>query len=131
MSEAGDPANNTVMIVDDSKIMVKMVSTTIKEMGYNVISANDGQEALNALNQQKVKLVITDLNMPIMDGLTLVKEVRASVVNKDTPIIMVTTESDKEKIKMARDFGASGYIIKPWLPDKLKMVVENVCNKKL
>jgi len=120
-----------VVVVDDSKTIRGMVSFILRDMGFEVIAAADGQEALETLMTNKVTLIITDWNMPVMDGPTLVGEVRNKTVNKVTPILMVTTENDQAKITQARELGATGWIVKPFTPDKLKKVVEKICGAAL
>lgn len=121
-------SSNLVITVDDSKTMRDMVSFTVKELGFDVIAAGDGKEALMILQTQKVALIISDLNMPHMDGLSLLQQIRhGSSVNKKTPVLMVTTEGDKEKVLKAKELGATGWIIKPFSPEKLKAVVQKVC----
>ena len=115
-----------VMTVDDSRTMREMVSFTLKGAGYDVVEANDGQMALNALTANKVDLVIADLNMPIMDGLALIKELRKLPAYRGIPIVLLTTESDDEKKKEAKLAGATGWITKPFKQDQLLAVVKKV-----
>lgn len=116
-----------VLTVDDSRTMREMVAFTLKSAGYDVVEAGDGQQALTALTSNKVDLVITDLNMPVMDGLTLIRRVRAIPANRTLPILMLTTESDDKKKAEGRAAGATGWIVKPFNPDKLVSVVQKVC----
>lgn len=116
-----------VLTVDDSRTMREMVAFTLKSAGYDVVEAADGQQALTALAGHKVDLVITDLNMPVMDGLTLIRKVRAIPANRTLPILMLTTESDDKKKAEGRAAGATGWIVKPFNPDKLVSVVQKVC----
>lgn len=116
----------TVMTVDDSRTMRDMVSFTLKEAGYSVLEAEDGQEALSVLTTQKADVIITDLNMPKMDGITLIKELRAKPNFSATPILMLTTESDESKKMAGREAGATGWIVKPFNPEKLLSVVKKV-----
>jgi two-component system chemotaxis response regulator CheY len=116
----------TVMTVDDSRTMRDMVSYTLKEAGYNVLEAEDGQQALSVLNGQRADVVITDLNMPNMDGISLIKELRAKPDYKATPILMLTTEADDTKKGAGREAGATGWIVKPFNPEKLLAVVKKV-----
>lgn len=116
----------TVMTVDDSKTMRDMVSYTLKEAGYQVIEAEDGQKALDTLGAQRADVVITDLNMPVMDGLTLIKELRSRPEYRATPILMLTTEADDSKKNAGREAGATGWIVKPFNPEKLISVVKRV-----
>ncbi|MBP2300149.1 two-component system chemotaxis response regulator CheY [Azospirillum picis] len=116
-----------VMTVDDSRTMRDMVSFTLRGAGYEVIEAADGQQAMSAIATAKVDLVITDLNMPVMDGLTLIRKLRAIPAHRTLPILMLTTEADESKKAEGRSAGATGWIVKPFNPDKLVSVVQKVC----
>lgn len=116
----------TIMTVDDSTSVRQMVAFTLSQAGYTVIEASDGQDAANKLASNKVNMVITDLNMPNMDGIELIKHIRASVHNKFVPIIMLTTESQDDKKMAGKAAGATGWIIKPFKPDQLLSVVKKV-----
>lgn len=116
-----------VLTVDDSRTMREMVTFTLKSAGYDVVEAADGQQALSMLGTNKVDLIITDLNMPVMDGLTLIRKVRAIPTHRTLPILMLTTESDEKKKSEGRSAGATGWIVKPFNPDKLVSVVQKVC----
>lgn len=117
----------TILAVDDSKTMRDMVSFTLKGAGYDVVEADDGQNALTKAGTQKFDLVITDINMPNMDGITLVKELRGKPDFRATPILILTTEADDAKKQEGRAAGATGWIVKPFEPDKLLQVVQKVC----
>ena len=123
----GTGMKKKVMTVDDSRTMREMVTFTLKGAGYDVVEANDGQHALNVLGTNKVDLVIADLNMPIMDGLTLIRKLRAMSQYRTTPILMLTTEADDKKKAEGRAAGATGWIVKPFDPGKLISVVQKVC----
>jgi len=116
-----------IVAVDDSQTMRDMVSFTLKKAGYDVEKAVDGQQALNALKGKAVDLVITDINMPNMDGISLVKALRADPAHKSTPILILTTESDTARKDEGRAAGATGWIVKPFNPEKLLQVVGKVC----
>lgn len=116
-----------IITVDDSKTMREMVSFTLKSAGYDLVEAEDGQAALNLLKSQKVDLVITDLNMPNMDGLALIRSLRDLPEYKFTPILMLTTEGDATKKEEGKSAGASGWIVKPFNPEKLVQVVQRLC----
>ncbi|WP_120498004.1 response regulator [Kiloniella sp. EL199] len=116
-----------VLAVDDSKTMRDMVSFTLKGAGHNVLEAADGCEALQVLGGDRVDLVITDVNMPNMDGLTLCREIRANPTHRLTPILVLTTEADGDKKNEGRGAGATGWIVKPFNPEKLLQVVNKVC----
>ncbi|MCB9991075.1 MAG: response regulator [Rhodospirillales bacterium] len=115
-----------ILCVDDSRTLRNIVAMNIKNLGHKVVTAEDGVEAMKILTKYKVKLVITDLNMPNMDGLTLVGEIRQNSINTATPIVMLTTESDSEKVMKAKTLGANGWIVKPFSPEKFKQVVTKV-----
>lgn len=114
----------TVLVVDDSASIRQLVSFTLKDAGYKVVAAMHGKEAMSLANAQKVDLVVTDLNMPEMDGLELIRSLRALPAYKFTPIIMLTTESQEAKKQEGRAAGASGWIVKPFMPDQLVAVVK-------
>lgn len=114
-----------IMTVDDSASVRQMVSFTLKNAGYEVVEAVDGQDALSKLNGD-VNMIITDLNMPNMDGITLIRNVRGQGAYKFIPIIMLTTESQAEKKQEGKSAGATGWIVKPFKPDQLLAVVKKV-----
>ncbi len=115
-----------IMTVDDSASVRQMVSFTLKKEGFEVIQAVDGKDALNKINSSSVSLVITDLNMPNMDGIGLIKKIRAMPKFKFTPIIMLTTESQAGKKDEGKKAGATGWIVKPFKPAQLIKVVKKV-----
>ncbi|MFC1684327.1 response regulator [Pseudomonadota bacterium] len=115
-----------IMAVDDSASMLQMVAFTLKGAGYEVVEASDGVQALNLAKQKAVNLVITDVNMPNMDGISLIKELRALPTYKFTPLLMLTTESSPEKKQEGKAAGATGWIVKPFNPDQLLATVKKV-----
>ena len=115
------------LTVDDSKTMRDMISFTLKNVGFEVLEAEDGKHAVTVIGDNKVDVIITDLNMPNMNGLELIKALRANPVHKFTPILMVTTESDESKKSEGKNAGATGWIVKPFNPEKLIQVVNKVC----
>ena len=115
-----------VLVVDDSMSMRQMVSFTMKEAGFEVIEGGNGQEAIARVQGKSVNLVITDLNMPVMDGMTLIRKLRATPAFKFTPILMLTTESQQEKKMEGKAAGATGWIVKPFNPEQLLQVVNKV-----
>ncbi|CAN1558113.1 CheY FOG, CheY-like receiver [Rhabdaerophilaceae bacterium] len=117
----------TVMTVDDSKTMRDMVTFTLKKAGFNVVEAEDGKLALDYLSKTPVDLVITDINMPNMDGITLVTRLRGLPAFRSVPILILTTEGGGDKKAEGRAAGATGWIVKPFSPDKLLQVVDKVC----
>ncbi len=116
----------TIMTVDDSTSIREMLICTLKQAGYNVIEAVDGRDALTKLNDAKIHMVITDLNMPNVDGIALIEEIRATPAYKFVPIIMLTTESHPEKKVQGKQAGATGWIVKPFEPDQLLAVIKKV-----
>jgi len=118
--------SKAVLVVDDSTSMRQMVTFTMKEAGFEVIEGSNGQEALTRVDGKPVSLVITDLNMPVMDGMTLIRTLRAKPEFKFTPILMLTTESQQEKKMEGKAAGATGWIVKPFNPEQLLQVVQKV-----
>jgi len=116
------------MTVDDSASMREMVSFTLKTAGYDVIEAVDGKDALNRLGSAAPQMVITDLNMPNMDGIELIRQVRALPQFKFVPIVMLTTESQDDKKQAGKAAGASGWIVKPFRGEQLVAVVKRFLN---
>lgn len=115
-----------IMTADDSASIRQMVSFTLRQAGYGVIEAVDGQDALSKFGDNRVDMLIADLNMPNMDGINLIREVRKLPDHKFIPIIILTTESQEAKKNEGRAAGASGWIIKPFKPDQLLAVVKKV-----
>ena len=116
----------TILIVDDSESIREVVSFTLENEGYNVLVAVDGQDALKHLKGNPINLIITDLHMPIMDGIELIKEVRSMDAYKSIPILFLTTESQAAKKLEAKEAGATGWIIKPFVPAKLIAAINKV-----
>jgi len=116
----------TIMTVDDSASVRLMVNFTLRELGYEIIEAENGKEALKKLEKKQIHMMITDINMPEMDGISLVKKMRQSPDYKFIPIIMLTTESQVEKKNAGKQAGATGWIVKPFKPDQLVAVVKRV-----
>lgn len=115
-----------VLIVDDSVSMRQMVSYTLRQGGFEVIEAEHGQDALNKLQGCVVDLIITDLNMPVMDGITLIQNVRKLPAMRTKPILMLTTEGLASKKEQGKSAGATGWIVKPFEPEKLLQTVAKV-----
>jgi len=118
--------SKTIMTVDDSASMRQMISFTLIQAGHKVIEASDGRDALNKLGSSAPDMVITDLNMPNMDGIELIRQARALPKLKYVPIIMLTTESQDEKKQAGRTAGATGWIVKPFKPEQLTAVVSKL-----
>jgi len=114
------------LAVDDSKTMRDMVSFTLKGAGFEVIEAEDGKDAIAKLGGGNVDLVITDLNMPHMNGFELIRSLRSQEHYKFTPILMLTTEGDDTKKQEGKSAGATGWIVKPFNPDRLLETVSRV-----
>jgi two-component system, chemotaxis family, chemotaxis protein CheY len=118
--------SKTIMTVDDSASIRQMVSFTLKQAGYEVVEAVDGRDAMVKLNGSPVHMMLTDLNMPNMDGIELIRHVRANSSCKFIPIVMLTTESQMEKKQAGKEAGATGWIVKPFKPEQLLAVVKKV-----
>jgi two-component system chemotaxis response regulator CheY len=116
----------TIMTVDDSSSVRQMVGLTLKGEGYQVVEAVDGKDALAKVGGASIDMVITDLNMPNMDGITLIRELRKLPAFKFTPIVMLTTESQAERKQEGKDAGATGWIVKPFKPEQLIGVIKKV-----
>ncbi|MDG5469906.1 response regulator [Deltaproteobacteria bacterium IMCC39524] len=115
-----------ILIVDDSETVRQVLKLALGNAGYQVVEAEDGFDALTKLSGAQIDMLITDLNMPNMDGLELIKKVREEGKHRFTPIVMLTTESSEEKKKAGREAGASGWIVKPFKPEQLLKVVKMV-----
>lgn len=117
----------TILIIDDSASLRQVVNIALKSAGYEVLEAVDGQDALAKLTGQKVHLIICDLNMPNMDGITFIKELKKSSQYKFTPIIMLTTESQESKKQEAQAAGARAWVVKPFQPAQMLNAVAKLC----
>jgi two-component system chemotaxis response regulator CheY len=116
----------TILIVDDSASLRQVVAIALKGAGYDVIEAADGKDALAKLTGQKVHLIISDVNMPNMDGITLVKELKKLPAYKFTPIIMLTTESQESKKAEGQAAGARAWVVKPFKPEQMLAAVSKL-----
>jgi two-component system, chemotaxis family, chemotaxis protein CheY len=116
----------TILAVDDSASLRQMVAFTLKGAGYEVVEAIDGVDGLNKAKAKTVNLVLTDQNMPNMDGLTLIKSLRALPAYKVAPILMLTTEAGDAMKAQGKAAGATGWLVKPFDPAKLLEVVKKV-----
>ena len=116
----------TILAVDDSTSIRQMVAFTLKGAGYDVVEAVDGQDGLDKAKSKPINLVLTDQNMPKMDGLTLIKSLRAMPQYKMTPILMLTTEAGDDMKAKGKAAGATGWLVKPFDPQKLLEVVKKV-----
>jgi two-component system chemotaxis response regulator CheY len=115
-----------ILAVDDSISIRQLQSAVLSAAGYQVIEAVDGKDALTKLAGNTVDLILTDLNMPNLDGIGLIKAVRAGTAQRLVPIIMLTTESQEDKKLAGRTAGATAWIVKPFTPDKLIGVIKKV-----
>lgn len=115
-----------ILAVDDSASMRQMVAFTLKSAGHEVVEAVDGKNALDIAKKESFNLVITDVNMPNMDGLTLTKELRGLANFKFTPILILTTEAGGDKKMQGKAAGATGWLVKPFNPDNLLSTIKRV-----
>lgn len=116
----------TILIVDDSASLRQVVGIALRSAGYDVLEACDGKDALSKLKGQKVHLMITDVNMPNMDGIAFVKAIKQNPTYKFTPIVMLTTESADNKKSEGQAAGAKAWVVKPCKPDQLIGVVQKL-----
>jgi two-component system chemotaxis response regulator CheY len=116
----------TALVVDDSPTMRQMVAFTLTNAGFTVIEAVNGKDAVAKVAGKKMDLVVTDLNMPEMDGITLIRELRKTPDFRYTPILMLTTESAIEKKMQGKEAGATGWIVKPFNPDVLLKTIAKI-----
>ncbi|MEY4428803.1 MAG: hypothetical protein RLZZ182_1492 [Pseudomonadota bacterium] len=115
-----------ILIVDDSSSVRTVVGIALRGAGYEVVEAGDGAQALQQLNGRKVNLIISDVNMPVMDGLTFLKEVKKSPAHKFVPVMMLTTESAEEKMAIGRAEGARAWMTKPFKPEQMLAAVQKL-----
>ena len=119
----------TVLIVDDSRTVRQMVRAALTDDQHSVVEASDGEEALAALESGPADLVITDVNMPRMDGLTLVRALRGRPESRFLPILVLTTENGDDMKQKGREAGATGWIVKPFQPETLRETVRRVLRR--
>src|SRR5215467_3778628 len=115
-----------ILTIDDSKTMRDMLLLTLTDAGFEVLQGVDGQDGLNVLGDQRVDVIITDINMPKMDGYEVIRQLRQNPRHKTTPILVLTTESDADKRNIARGAGATGWMVKPFDPEGLIAVINKV-----
>jgi two-component system chemotaxis response regulator CheY len=119
------PPTGAILVVDDQKAMRMLVRSSLRQLGYdNVVECEDGKHALKILGNYRACLVISDLNMPNLDGLGLLRAVRASTEHKNTPFILLTARGDVDVVKQAVAVGVSGYLVKPFAMGQFKQKVE-------
>jgi two-component system chemotaxis response regulator CheY len=116
----------TALIVDDSISMRQMVAFTLRQAGFDVIEGEHGEDALAKMAGRKIEVIITDLNMPVMDGIAFIRKARERADCRYTPILMLTTESQAEKKQAGKAAGATGWIVKPFDPQKLLQTIAKV-----
>jgi len=120
------PAVKRILTIDDSKTMRDMLRFTLVDAGYEVLQAVDGQDGLDLLRKERVDVVITDINMPKLDGYGVIRHLRADAGYDDTPILVLSTEGDQKTRDIGRDAGATGWLVKPFDPDQLVEIVRQV-----
>ncbi len=118
--------SKTILAIDDSASIRQMVGMTLQTAGYVVVAAVDGADGLAKATAQPVDAVITDLNMPNMNGIEFLRAFRAHPAGRGVPVVLLTTESDEELKRQAREAGATGWIVKPFKQDQLLAVVKKV-----
>ena len=126
LPKEGNSVPSTIMTVDDSPSMRMLLKAALTDLGYRVLEAEDGVHALERLDGIEPDLLITDINMPRLDGFGLIEKVRAEDRHRNLPILVLTTESSDEKKQRARSAGATGWIVKPFHPDKLAAAIRRV-----
>ena len=123
-----------VLIVDDSSTMRAVIKKTIKVSGFNVgqfLEAGDGEQALDVLKDEWVDLVLSDINMPNMNGLELIGRMHADEIMRTIPVVMVTTEAGEDKVKQSKELGAVGYIKKPFQPQDIKNTLCRIMGEEI
>jgi two-component system, chemotaxis family, chemotaxis protein CheY len=120
------PMAKRILTIDDSKTIRDMLMLTLADAGFDVLQAVDGQDALEVLDKEQVDVVITDINMPRMDGYEVIRQMRSNSMHKSTPILVLTTESELEKKNLARTAGATGWMVKPFDPERLIATINKV-----
>ncbi|MBR2361734.1 MAG: response regulator [Spirochaetaceae bacterium] len=119
-------ATRRILAVDDSVSIRKSISFILGQEGFEVVEAENGSDGLNKSKGEKFGLIITDINMPIMDGIQFIKELRSTAEHKFTPIIVLTTENQDSKMQEGKAAGATGWIVKPFTSEKLIAVVKKI-----
>lgn len=118
--------SKTILVVDDSASVRQVVGLTLRGAGYDVVEGVDGRDALTKLDGRKIHLIVSDVNMPNMDGITFVREVRKLPAYKFTPIMMLTTESDEAKKREGQAAGARAWVVKPFQPPQMLAAVSKL-----
>lgn len=120
------PMTKRILTIDDSKTIRDMLMLTLADAGFEVLQAVDGRDGLDVLDKEQVDVVITDINMPRMDGYEVIRRMRSNLAHKATPILVLTTESEADKKNLARVAGATGWMVKPFDPDRLIATIHKV-----
>jgi len=115
-----------VLTVDDSRTILAMLHHTLSNAGFDVLQAEDGQKGLDILKREAVDIIITDINMPVMDGIEFIRNVRATGQHNSLPILILTTETSQDKREQGLAAGGTGWIVKPFDPEKLISVIHKV-----
>src|ERR1700710_724037 len=115
-----------VLTVDDSRTILAMLHHTLSNAGFEVLQAEDGKQGLDMLATEKVDVIITDINMPVMDGIEFIRQVRATGSHNSLPILILTTETSQDKRDQGRAAGGTGWIVTPFAPEKLISVIHRV-----
>ncbi len=119
-----------ILVVDDFATMRKIVKNVLQQLGYsNIEEAENGEEALKKLRSDSFDFVVSDWNMPVKDGLEMLKEIRADAKLKSTPVLMVTAEAEKSKVIEAIKAGVNNYIVKPFTAETMKQKIEQICER--
>jgi two-component system, chemotaxis family, chemotaxis protein CheY len=118
--------SKSILVVDDSPSMRQLLGVTLRSAGYEVIETSDGEEALDYARKHSVDLVLTDVNMPLMDGITLIARLRTLNHYYLTPLLLLTTETSPERKLQGKQAGATGWITKPFSPQQLLSILERV-----
>ena len=119
------------LVADDSSTMRSIVSVSFKRLGWECITANDGYEALELLSTNEFDFIVTDINMPKMDGIELIKQIRKNSIYQDIPVIALTTEASDDKKRMGKEAGADGWMVKPFKPEVLAEAIDSLIRKKI
>jgi two-component system, chemotaxis family, chemotaxis protein CheY len=120
------PVSKRILTIDDSKTIRDMLMLTLADAGFEVLQAVDGQDGLDVLEKERVDVVITDINMPRMDGYEVIRRMRSNPIYKSMPVLVLTTENDADKKGLARAAGATGWMVKPFDPDRLIATINKV-----
>lgn len=118
--------SKTILVVDDSASVRQVVGLTLRGAGYDVVEGVDGRDGLTKLDGRKIHLIVSDVNMPNMDGITFVREVRKLPAYRFTPIMMLTTESDESKKREGQAAGAKAWVVKPFQPPQMLAAVSKL-----